>query len=258
MNDFLVNQYAKDAWRLHKEFAGNPWLVSPSAPILFFGDLTAYWASPLRIATVGLNPSRQEFPIKSPFSRFPGAESAEISSYLGSLEAYFRTAPYDSWFNSYEQALLGLEASYYGQRPSTALHTDICSVLPTNPTWSGLDRDVQRSLASSGVLLWRRLIAYLQPQIILWSTARLWLDQIDFVPLSPWRDLRAFHDTKDGKPRRRTIKVCGRWYRIPNNEPVLIAFIPAAQKPLGNLGNPQKADAGKVILSTWRDGIEHP
>jgi hypothetical protein len=137
MTDESLSHLAEEAWDLHRKFAGRPWLVTPSAPILFFGDLTAYQASPLRIATVGLNPSRLEFPACSPFSRFPDAQCS-IPTYLSSLESYFRTAPYGRWFNSYEQALLGLDASYYGQRPNTALHTDIGSVLPTDPTWSGL------------------------------------------------------------------------------------------------------------------------
>jgi putative ABC transport system substrate-binding protein len=128
MPDKFLSHLAEEAWDLHRKFIGRPWLVTPSAPILFFGDLTAYQASPLRIATVGLNPSRLEFPVCSPFSRFPDAQSG-IPAYLSSLESYFRTAPYRTWFNSYEQALLGLDASYYGQKPNTALHTDIGSVL---------------------------------------------------------------------------------------------------------------------------------
>jgi hypothetical protein len=255
MTDEFLSHLAEEAWELHRTFVKEPWLVTPSAPILFFGDLTAYQASPLRIATVGLNPSRLEFPVGSPFSRLPDAQSS-IPAYLKSLESYFRTAPYRTWFNSYEQALLGLDASYYGERPNTALHTDIGSVLPTDPTWSGLDRDIRLSIANSGVPLWRRLIAYLEPQIILWSTAGLWLDHIDLAPLSPWENIREFYDTKSGAPRKRSLAVRGRWYQLPNSAPVLIAFIPAAQTPLASLSHSQKKEAGHAILSTWRKGIE--
>ncbi len=54
-------------------------------PILYFGDLEAYVASPVRIVTVGLNPSQAEFPLGSargesgstedPWQRFPNAAS---------------------------------------------------------------------------------------------------------------------------------------------------------------------------------------
>lgn len=44
------------------------YLVQPSVPILFFGDLQRYLASPVRVVTVGLNPSRLEFPADDTFS----------------------------------------------------------------------------------------------------------------------------------------------------------------------------------------------
>ena len=50
--------------------------VKPAVPILFFGDLDAYRASPLRVLTVGLNPSGHEFPADQPFRRFPLAEGS--------------------------------------------------------------------------------------------------------------------------------------------------------------------------------------
>jgi hypothetical protein len=248
---------AAEAWRIHKESAEMPWLVRPSAPVLFFGDLTAYRASPLRVATVGLNPSKREFPGASPFSRFPGAQSGSIPAYLKSLEAYFRTDPYRTWFNSYEQALLGLGASFYGRKPSTALHTDICSVLPTDPTWGGLDRDVQQQMAATGVLMWQRLISYLRPHVILWSTAGSWLAQNDLAPRSSWKDVLKFRWTENGAPRKQPVVVRACWYHLPKHESVLIAFVPAAQTPLAMLSHPQKLKAGKAIRSFWAKGIRH-
>ena len=43
--------------------------VSPAIPILFFGDLDAYAKSQQRVLTVGLNPSRIEFPAGNPAAR---------------------------------------------------------------------------------------------------------------------------------------------------------------------------------------------
>ncbi len=57
------------------------------APVLYFGDLAAYRTSPLRVLTVGLNPSDREFPEQAPCNRSPGAAAG--LSYLSSLDAYF-------------------------------------------------------------------------------------------------------------------------------------------------------------------------
>ncbi len=116
--------------------------VKPAVPILFFGDLDAYRASPLRVLTVGLNPSLHEFPADDPFRRFPLAEGSlggEPSRYLDAMSAYFRTDPYVKWFSAFEPLLKGMRASYYPGGASTALHTDICSPVATNPTWNNLD-----------------------------------------------------------------------------------------------------------------------
>lgn len=252
----ILTGLARDAWQLHTQAAGNPWLVTPSAPVLFFGNLTSYRASPMRIATVALNPSNREFPAGSSFSRFPGAESGQdIHSYLASLEGYFQENPLD-WFNSFERALSGLGASYYGRQPSVALHTDIGSVLPTAPTWSHLGRVVQTRLKASGVPLWHRLIEYLQPQILLWSTAQQWLGLITLAPIDQWSDLLAFHETQDGNRRTYPIVVRHRWYKLKTGAQVLVAFVPAANTPLGKLSDPQKVEAGAAILSAWREGGE--
>ena len=108
--------------------------VRPAIPILFFGDLDAYAGSPQRVLTVGLNPSRTEFPPEDPFQRFPLAEysrSEDQQRYLDALSAYFATNPYSKWFRSFEPLLNGMSASYYDHQTSTALHTDICSPVAT-------------------------------------------------------------------------------------------------------------------------------
>ena len=52
----LLSEPAALAWRAFDRAAERPWCVTPAVPILFFGDLDAYRASPLRVLTVGLNP----------------------------------------------------------------------------------------------------------------------------------------------------------------------------------------------------------
>ena len=155
-----LDEEVEGVWRAFVDAATLPSLVIPSLPILFFGDLHAYFSSRIRILTVGLNPSLHEFPADSPFRRFPLAEGVTVSEpdrYLDALSAYFRTDPYSGWFSAFEPLLNGMEASYYEGQPSTVLHTDICSPVATNPTWSGLDPAVQRALEKDGGPLWHGL-----------------------------------------------------------------------------------------------------
>src|SRR6266508_759600 len=111
------------AWALHRgaDLDRVPHLVRPSLPILFFGDSRRYERSRLRVITVGLNPSRLEFPSDDPFRRFPAARAlsaplrdGSLELYRSALDDYFRVEPYDGWFKpSFEELLRGLGASFY-------------------------------------------------------------------------------------------------------------------------------------------------
>ena len=233
-----------------------PSCVRPSMPILFFGDLHAYSFSKVRVLSVGLNPSLHEFPPDSPFRRFPLAEGVTASDpdlSLDALSAYFRTDPYRSWFSAFEPMLNGLDVSYYEGRTSTALHTDICSPVATDPTWSGLEWYEQNALEKEGGLLWHALLKALQPQIVTLSVASHHLSRIRFKGLSDWAVAHVFEKTKTGIPRKRPLNVSSRWYEI-NGEPSLFVFVPAAQTPLGLLGSMQKREAGMVALEAFRRG----
>jgi len=65
-----------------------PHIVRPSMPILFFGDSRRYECSTLKVITVGLNPSKLEFPNNDPFRRFPAARELPPMLLNGSLDAY--------------------------------------------------------------------------------------------------------------------------------------------------------------------------
>ena len=111
-----------------------------------------------RVLTVGLNPSRIEFPTGDPFHRFPLAEDAHPEDRERVPRrplTYFRTRRYKRWFRSFEPLLNGMNASYYDDKTATALHTDICSPIATNPTWSGLSEAHQRSPSD----LWKTALA---------------------------------------------------------------------------------------------------
>ena len=167
-------------------------------PILFFGDLDAYRSSPIRVLTVGLNPSLHEFPAGEPFRRFPLAEDdcgQEPSRYLDAMSAYFRTDPYRGWFGAFEPLLNGVGASHYDGGASTALHTDICSPVATNPTWSQLDKTDHAALEADGGPLWHMLLEELRPQIVALSVAKSHLERIEFAPKTGWERVHAFTRT---------------------------------------------------------------
>lgn len=46
------------------QFKNEKVIVNPSIPILYFGDLDQYLKSPIKIITVGKNPSNNEFRLK--------------------------------------------------------------------------------------------------------------------------------------------------------------------------------------------------
>ena len=95
----------KLAWQVFDHASSQPSCVTPSAPILFFGDLDAYWTSPLRVLTVGLNPSRLELSDGDHLRRFPlgsNGDDRKPDRYLDTMSGYFGPDPYKSWVNAFE------------------------------------------------------------------------------------------------------------------------------------------------------------
>ncbi len=245
-----------EAWRAFERATALPSRVSPAIPILFFGDLHAYFSSRTRVLTVGLNPSLHEFPADSPFRRFPlaeGVSASEPNRYLDALSAYFRTHPYRGWFSAFEPLLKGLDASYYEGLPSTALQTDICSPVATDPTWSSLDRATQKALEKDGGPLWHALLEALRPQVVALSVARRHLTRIEFRALSEWKVIHEFEWTKARARRNQPVRVSARWFEV-GGEPTLFVFVRAAQKPVGLLGSGQKREAGMIALEVFHRG----
>jgi hypothetical protein len=235
---------AFEAQRHAKQVCGA--VVTPaSRPIAWFGDTCAYAASPLRILTVGLNPSQVEFPTGQPNRRFPAASGVEQASdsYVASLNDYFRIDPYCRWFNTYRSLLEGLQASFDGNfGVNTAVHTDLCSPVPTSPTWSRLPTTVQAALSIGGVRLWHELIELLRPDVVLLSLARRHLSRIDFPAID--KDWAAWFDIpQPAKPYvvlRRCYEVGGR--------PVLFVWGRAANTPFGSLSYLARRRLGGRIL----------
>ncbi len=225
-------------------------------PILFFGDLHAYRASPLRVLTVGLNPSLHEFPFDDPFRRFPlarGGLDREPRRYLDAMSGDFRTDPYRGWFSAFEPVLNGLGASYYEGGASTALHTDICSPVATNPTWSLLHDDDRSALEADGGPLWHMLLEELKPQIVALSVAKAHFDRIAFPPIADWEVIHAFQRTANGGLRSWPYEAGARWYDV-GGQRSLFVFGAAAQKPFGLLTDGKKRQAAMSMLQAYRVG----
>ena len=169
------------------------------------------------------------------------------------MSEYFRTDPYHGWFSTFEPLLNGMEASYYEGCASTALHTDICSPVATNPTWSRLGNDVRSGLAVDGGPLWHALLKELRPQIVALSVAKAHLRRIEFAPITNWETIRSFGRTASGELRSRPYEICARWYDV-GGERSLFVFGEAAQKPFGTLAADQKQEAGELLLEAYGDG----
>ena len=65
--DRLISQ----VWNLYHDITDG--IVRPSIPVLYFGNYERYQRSPLKVITVGKNPSSNEFPAFDPFHRFAKA-----------------------------------------------------------------------------------------------------------------------------------------------------------------------------------------
>lgn len=224
--------------------------VTPAVPILWFGNLDRYLDSPVRVVTVALNPSRAEFPAATPFSRFRLVgrtrdirTGADYAAYRQALSSYFLPSedPYRSWFGSLEPLLNGMGASFYGGLANTALHTDMCSPVATDPTWSRLKAATHAKLIGAGRPLWHDLIRVLRPHVMLVSVAQKYLTGVSFTPVSDWLPVHTIE-------RKNPYVFKARHLQIDDDHVSLMVFGRAAQKPFGHVSNAAKGPAGAAIL----------
>jgi hypothetical protein len=202
---------------------------------------------------LGLNPSGVEFPEDNRFLRFEKAQNLNplvqdgnfVSGYLDALNGYFQSPPnhpYKRWFNSFEPLLQGLDCSFYGAATNTALHTDICSPLATNPTWSKLSPEIQSRLMQRGSRLWHALIEWLSPDIIIASVARSHLSRISFV-----RDAKSRVIYKVDREKPYDVELSDLLLR--NGGKTRLVFGKAANTPFGTVSNEDKRRIGEGLKS---------
>lgn len=182
----IIDKY----WADYMNHKNDDFVVKPSIPIVWFGDLSQYLKSKLRIVTVAINPSNVEFEAKTKreisiygsnaFLRFKnGAElfDKDILSeddkfkFVQTLNDYFNDEPYSNWFMCFEKRLNELNTSYYSNSSDNiAIHIDIYSSLATSPTWGGLKKinaDYCERLKNKD--LFKALFEYLKPDVVLYS-----------------------------------------------------------------------------------------
>lgn len=174
-------------------------IVPYSVPILWFGDSEKYFKSDLKIITVSLNPSDNEFKIKktdqySTKYRF-SAYNGSINSLYVAYNKYFSEQPYNAWFKaSFISVLESFDASHYNNAVNTVLHTDIGSAFATNPTWSGLSNDDRQVLEPMGSKSWHDLMKILEPNIILFSASNSFEKKIKFQQIGKWTEINVNAD----------------------------------------------------------------
>lgn len=246
-----ISDLIRESWRVYADFEDQPFLVKPSIPILFFGDSNQYFASELKVITLGLNPSRVEFPENDGFLRFSKArgiyprivDGRFYDEYLQALNGYFHKPanhPYERWFNSFEPLLGGLDCSYYGYALNTALHTDLCSPLATDPTWNNLSTQAQIDLLEYGPRLWHSLVEWLSPDLIIASLARSHLGRISFPQQGGWRVVYTVERTNHYKVETTKLNTVA-------GKVTSLAFGKAANTPFGTVSNADKRKIGLAI-----------
>ena len=188
------NDLLNDAFIYYNKYSDLDFIVKPSLPILYFGDLNAYFNSNFKVITAALNPSDaefKEFKNSDPsYIRFPEYDNT-IETLQSSLNNYFKKNPYKKWFGTpnvskggFLPLLNGLRTCYYeGSQENIAIHTDICSPLATTPTWSGLALEQKEILSSEGFELWKKLVLEIKPDLIVMSLDKSYLEllPLDFI-----------------------------------------------------------------------------
>ena len=132
--------------RVRRPMPVNSAVVPGSTPVVSFGN-----AQSATIATLGLNPSRQEFldengeELAGSSRRLATCQSLGVEDLSRAPEdairqvvedcnTYFRRNPYHRWFNQLERVLKVIDASYYDH---SACHLDLVQ-WATDPAWGKL------------------------------------------------------------------------------------------------------------------------
>lgn len=178
--EILLNKYIDDFKIKQCEV-----VVPNSIPIVWFGDIEAYFKSKLKIVTIALNPSKNEFPESYNTVALPRFKDKTLiaDTLYTSFNEYFKFNPYSLWFCHFENCLNKLGASFGGKMSKNihynniALSIDYFSAIATDPTFSKLSERAQEWKIDQRNLF-PELLKLLNPDIAIMSTAKKYFSAI--------------------------------------------------------------------------------
>jgi len=229
--------------------------VKNSIPVPYFGDVTGYFNSPIRIITVGLNPSDKEFEDKKKneiFHRFDVTANTPISLEQTLCEYFRKGDPYRIWFNSFETILNAMGATYgfpEKAEKTIALHVDAGSPIATEKKWSDLKAEELEKLVAPGRAIFKRLLAELRPHLVMASIGWSHIGPLEaeFVSLGPWQELVRYDCNENGHKLRAPAIVQMKEIEIGADKALWINGA-AARNPYGMLTKPRKKLLSPLLL----------
>jgi len=180
-----INQLIDQYWELFQT-DGNSAVVKDSIPILWFGNLDAYFSSKHKVVTAALNPSFVEFYDKKSGEKgkevrfqhvasLPKGEwnKSHYETYVQAMNHYFCFKPYKRWFGKLEFVLNCLDSTYCGAKAggfsNTAVHIDIHAPVATNPTWGRIHNDEKKQIALRYSACFKDMMKFLNPEVLIVS-----------------------------------------------------------------------------------------
>lgn len=151
----IVVEYIRNFDEKSKLF---PFIIQPSIPIVWFGDLDKYLNSKRKILTVGYSPSNKEFDGK----RFDTRNYENADNLAKTLNEYFKKQPHLEYFCKFENVLRKLNASYWENAFSfSAIHINMYTAIATET--EAQRKQIQR------MDLFKKLLKTLSPDVIITS-----------------------------------------------------------------------------------------
>lgn len=239
----------KRCWSSSSQFILNKseCVVTPSIPILWFGNMEEYFASDIKIITVALNPSSVEFQNTKNddyniATRFPEAQKlygkwelsdTDTEDYYNSMNNYFAKNPYTKWFGNFERPLNAMNASYDSNRPypNRAINIDIYTPIATNPTWRDVNNSVKLQLREQFSQIFDEFVEYLNPDIIIVSAKRQIVEEVFDIG----NQYKSIYSTPEVQKKGRKDSQYIRAYKNIKDDSLLITALNRRGSPFGGM-----------------------
>lgn len=148
INDYIEDYNTKKADPILKS------IIQGEIPLIWFGDMEAYYTSDKKVVTVGINPSYTEFENNPGYYAHIYLSNPHVSNDLKDLfNNYFKPKPKKinhephKWFEHYKKVLnlSNLKFSYDDTEENRALHIDLCTAIATKPKWGKLNKNQKKT-----------------------------------------------------------------------------------------------------------------